>query len=289
MWLCVPPSHSSAEAGVSTSAFISPAQKLAWWCSWRGKPTPLASWLRAWRREAWLLLLSGVTCRLSTVLHGADAWISSLAVFPAKTSATPESAQASPASGVVCGNSTPASSTRFGPSGCSSRTSLLSSSEDSTLCSAILPRSGSMRNGVVSARAMSARPTRERECSSWPTARASEQENRTTKRSPSHGTTHGRILAGEACEFSRWGTPTARDWKDGADPSLLAPTNGGLGRQAPRSEIVGAITCTCPRTLNPLFVEALMGWPEGWSTARIGSASSVTEWFRRWRQWLFAN
>lgn len=33
---------------------------------------------------------------------------------------------------------------------------------------------------------------------------------------------------------AKWATPTARDWKDGASPSVEAPTNGLLGRQAPR-------------------------------------------------------
>lgn len=90
-------------------------------------------------------------------------------------------------------------------------------------------------------------------------------------------------LPGQA---ANWATPTTRDYKDGSNPSSEVPTNGLLGRQAPRSEIVGSSICDCARTLNPQFVEALMGWPEHWSTARIGSASSVTEWFRRWRLWL---
>lgn len=46
--------------------------------------------------------------------------------------------------------------------------------------------------------------------SSWPTARASEQENRTTRSAPSHGLTHGEVLAGVACDFMetwQWQTP----------------------------------------------------------------------------------
>ena len=53
-------------------------------------------------------------------------------------------------------------------------------------------------------------------CSSWPTARASEQENRTTRSAPSHGTTHGEVLAGVACDFMAiWGTPRASDGEKG--------------------------------------------------------------------------
>lgn len=56
-----------------------------------------------------------------------------------------------------------------------------------------------------------------------------------------------------------WGTPTSRDWKDGMDPSEEVPTNGLLGRQAPRSlpNVSGS--------LNPAWVEHLMGFPPGWT------------------------
>lgn len=50
--------------------------------------------------------------------------------------------------------------------------------------------------------------------SSWPTARASEQENRTTRSAPSHGLTHGEVLAGVACDFMEavlWKSPSAQE------------------------------------------------------------------------------
>jgi hypothetical protein len=48
-----------------------------------------------------------------------------------------------------------------------------------------------------------------------------------------------------------WGTPTARDWKDTGDMTNV-PENGLLGRQ------VGG-------SLNPTWVEWLMGYPSGWT------------------------
>ena len=83
-----------------------------------------------------------------------------------------------------------------------------------------------------------------------------------------------------------WATPTARDWKDGADPSEAAPTNGLLGRQAPRwhsrpdptTPTGGADGSqpAAPLLLNPDFVEALMGLPSGWiSFACLATASSL--------------
>lgn len=48
--------------------------------------------------------------------------------------------------------------------------------------------------------------------SAWPTARASESENRTTQSAPSHGVTHGAVLAGVACDLMKdWTTPQAHD------------------------------------------------------------------------------
>ena len=43
------------------------------------------------------------------------------------------------------------------------------------------------------------------------------------------------------------------------------PVNGLLGRQVLATSMAGSDTCEPRRTLNPLFVEALMGWPTGWT------------------------
>ena len=52
--------------------------------------------------------------------------------------------------------------------------------------------------------------------------------------------------------------------------------SGPLGPQAPRTMTGGESSFGVPRTLNPLFVEALMGWPTGWT----GFDSVETEWCR---------
>lgn len=85
----------------------------------------------------------------------------------------------------------------------------------------------------------------------WPTPRAREPG------SASKG--HGKCLN----EVSQnWATPTTRDWKDGAATSPKVKTGSVLGRQAPRSKVNGKAS---QLTLNPLFVEWLMGWPIGWT------------------------
>lgn len=76
-----------------------------------------------------------------------------------------------------------------------------------------------------------------------------------------------------------WMTPTARDHKDEATCFANTPVNSLLGRQVLAIPMVGCNTSEQRRTLNPLFVEALMGWPTGWT----GFGSVATEW-SRWLQ-----
>jgi hypothetical protein len=70
--------------------------------------------------------------------------------------------------------------------------------------------------------------------------------------------TQGRNLKRES---EAWGTPTSRDWKDGAGVTENVPTNGLLSRQVLRTETAGSAGLPSGRVLNPQFVEMLMGWP----------------------------
>ena len=72
----------------------------------------------------------------------------------------------------------------------------------------------------------------------------------------------------------RWMTPTARDHKDGATTLANTPVNGLLGRQVLKTGMAGGDSSAARRTLNPLFVETLMGWPTGWT----GFGSAATAW-----------
>ncbi len=79
-----------------------------------------------------------------------------------------------------------------------------------------------------------------------------------------------------------WMTPTARDHKDGATSLANTPVNGLLGRQVLTTPMAGRDTCDARRTLNPLFVEALMGWPTGW-TGFASVAMAWSPWLQRMR------
>ena len=97
----------------------------------------------------------------------------------------------------------------------------------------------------------------------WPTPRAITGGAESAQRKQELGRTRsgGSDLQAEA---QNWATPTARDYKDGTDPSPNAPTNALPGRQAPR--VTGQMSpSSTGRRLNPWFVEWLMSFPAGWT------------------------
>ncbi len=108
----------------------------------------------------------------------------------------------------------------------------------------------------------------------WPTPRA--QEPGST--SSDHG-----LSLNETSKL--WSTPVARDWKEGTLIHNKTETRSNLSRQAPRTALGGSVTSTTGRTLNPLFVEALMGWPQGWTDC--GSAvTGLSRWLQLMRSEL---
>jgi hypothetical protein len=145
------------------------------------------------------------------------------------------------------------------------------------------------------------------EAGSWATPRSTDGSKGGPNARDSTGSPH---LCSQA---ATWPTPTSRDWKDGACADSNVSTNGLLGRasvrwptptaelgkgymsgtasdtwrpsleqaalgarpsrQVPMIEKAGKPTSGSGRVLNPRFVEALMGWPIGWSDCD----SSATE------------
>ena len=72
----------------------------------------------------------------------------------------------------------------------------------------------------------------------------------------------GRDIAKPQGKLPAWPTPMARDHKDG-DATADVPTNGHLGRAAPRDPT------SHPGQLNPDWVEMLMGFPIGWTASEL--------------------
>ena len=100
----------------------------------------------------------------------------------------------------------------------------------------------------------------------WPTPRASPNENRQTKPSPSQlAGRHGMNLA---AAVNLWRTPTAHNAKECNAPSERERNTPTLAAQAGGS-------------LNPTWVEWLMGWPLG----HTDCDASETDKYQQWQQW----
>lgn len=276
MWLYVPPSCLSAPGAEDlTSACAwpgsgSPAPGPELWVTSSGKPSPRPLWWRGWRHRPWIMRLYGTISQPSTAARGAARWISSLPGSPASPSASPDSAKASRTND-GSGPTWLGSLARWDQRSRSWRTSQGSLLPGLDTFSGRWPRWGSMRNGAVSARPKSTHRTYGNDCSSWPTPRGSDGGHG----GPNQRGSKGDLMLPSAA--AQWPTPCARDYR--------SPGDADRGKTRLNYEACSHRRRTrrngrrCPRRLNPLFVEWLMGWPSGWTS----SACSAMEW-SRWRQ-----
>ena len=195
-WLYVPASaDSNSDSGSRSDTDINV------WVMSSGTPMqrPL-SW-RGWKTRPWIRRLSGTISKPSMAARSADSWISSLRA----TRANHSPAQVSDVAKTIrdtYGRTFDVLCRKYSPDFVSSRTS------QTTFDWAMKPSTKTFENLATrlrqesTARLKWARATSENDSSYWPTARASANENRTTKPPPSQRTT--RTLAGEA---TGWATP----------------------------------------------------------------------------------
>jgi hypothetical protein len=220
MWIVVPSTccPSAPELEVSISASDWRSRLLERSALWRSKPMPAKSWLRAWKREGWMLRLFGRIYEPSTAARGVASWISSLAATRASRSARPANDSAQMTLD-TCGLTSPAF---FG-----NAPRLLHSLKTcvGTCLSACEKCAQSWKAWVTALtqryaqRRKSARPTDESACSSWPTPQAHDAmspktpeqieavRNRSVRKTgggkPGMSNLNERVLA--------WPTPSARD------------------------------------------------------------------------------
>jgi len=119
----------------------------------------------------------------------------------------------------------------------------------------------------------------------WPTPMASDGCK------PSGGNRRSADLSHVA---GMWPTPLARDWKGTNSPEHVKqqpPARNHMdqlanfavySRQARTISQAGESISDQRRSLNPLFVEALMGWPTGW-TGFDFAATAWLPWLQRMR------
>jgi hypothetical protein len=206
-----------------------------------GSPTPQAylppDRMTAFSRPS----RSGMTFRPLTDDLGAAVLTWCQEASRARTSAWPERAQALTESGQACGDTWRGSLARFDPATSSWRTAQPSLLEDLGESSVIWPRSGMTANGQCWELPMSGRRISGTGSGLWPTPVATDH---LWNKSDGDGL---------ATAVLKCATPTARDWRSGKASEETHARNA-----RPLSEQIGG-------SLNPTWVEWLMGWPLGWT------------------------
>ncbi len=292
-WLHVPPSTSALATGDSSSP-SDPWHGYEPWLTLSGTPTQRPSSWNGWARRAWIKLLSGMTSPPSTASRGVDEWISSLPVSPASRSAWQGSSEGLT---MTAGSGRPShpSSLTWNPSSSCWRTSPSLFDSGSPMSSTTLPTSGSMRNGVCSARQPLEHLTDVNASGSWPTPTTHDCKGQGFDNTNLHNAT-----------VRMWSTPVARDDQKSPEAHLRMKANmaGGprievardckgspspksthvsLHKQVTRGHLIEETTSDGPDgspkvDLNPFFVATLMGLPMDWLTL---STSAVTASCRR--------
>ena len=194
--------------------------------------------------------LSGMTFRLLTEDRGEALLTSYRAAFPVKTSAWQEREQGSTENDPACGHTWRESSVKYDPASSSWKTHRCLWEEDLPESSVTLPPTGTMRRGVCWERLTSVRPI--------------------------NGTGSGLLLPTPTAQL--YGTRNNGRRGDGSiyktagSPSLTTMARHNLW-PTPLNEQIGG-------TLNPMWVEWLMGWPLGWTDLeRLGMDR-----FRKWQE-----
>ena len=265
---------------------------------WDGAPSSPLSVMptqhKFWRNDKTVepcdLSRFGLTCAALTEDRGADLLTWFLEASRAKTSALPARAQALTESAADCGPTWRGSLARYDPASRTWRTAQPSLLGDSEECSVTWPRSGMTADGQCWELPMLAPPTSATD-SGWllPTPSASHCETRpaktwnpksqsgrslgcmaatgmwptpdahmgsggrTSKNPPTGKRPSGTKQQITLNDAVKWATPTARDWRSGKASQATHDKNS-----RPLSEQAGG-------SLNPTWVEWLMGWPLGWT------------------------
>lgn len=225
-----------------------------------GTPSlPRRSWL-AWLTARSRVLRSGTTCEPSTLARGVAEWIGSLPVTRANRSAS-QANEPEPTTLGTCGPMFDVASQSPASASCSSRTCRDTFRLGSPTFLPILPRSGSMRSGACSERTTLELHTDANDSGCWPTPTAMPYGYQQSL------TRDGKGPARESLQTraAKWPTPTAHD---GRRPALDTTSTQGanLSRDA-ATHLAQTMPTAGPggMVLNPLFVEALMGFPLGWT------------------------
>lgn len=233
-------------------------------------PTPHKFWRNDKTMEPYQLSRFGLMCAVLTEGHGAELLMWYLADSHAKTLALPEKAQDLMENDPACGQSSPASLAKYDRATHSLKTAQLSLIEDLTGCCVTLPRSGSMRNGIVFQQVHSVPRMSEIEHGlseeTFPTPTVCGNYNR-----KGLSKTSGDGLATYVKKFP---TPTATAYKGWSKNHNRAATDDRLDYTVERE----AHESGAPGRLNPTWEEWLMAWPLGWTELKPLAMDKFREW-----------
>lgn len=282
MWLYVPntstssPSAPEAADSISASSWQFKALEQSAWS--RGKPSRSRNWYQLWKRASWLQRLFGAMPDPSTAAHGVAQWTALLVASRASLTASPVSASGKKTSAIsgqrpVVSSSSPerGSSLSKTSAACSLRAAPNASGETFADWASRLREDCSRRQNVASLTSASASSS-----SRWPTATARDWKDTGSLENVPENCLLGRVAA-------NWPTPRVSTNGgigngDRIKQSRLEDTASAFSHQKETISKAGEQSSTNRRTLNPLFVEWLMGWPPGWTLlAWTDFACSATE------------
>jgi len=241
---------------------------------------------------------SGTTFAPSTACLGADTLMSSAEGSPDKTSAAPARAQDSTANALASGWKWPGSLAKYDRSSRSWRTGKCSLLGDLTEFSETWPRWGSMRGGECLELTTLAPHTDVSEFGLWPTPRRTDADR------GGRGDLIQAVRGNTNSHFKLWPTPHgfSKDGKSNgpsgnelgravnqrAYPTPLARDAHNRSGQAKRYLEQGRVNLQDRNaadgirgSLNPTWVEWLMGWCQGWTDLKPLAMDRFQEWQRQ--------
>jgi len=205
-------------------------------------------------------------------------WTSSVAAFPARTSASPDATPVLTETALASGSNTPVSSRKSGRRGSSSRTSQPFVLADWTASSAASLRSGMMRSGTAYPLEPSALLIKETVSGSWPTPRSEDGEStgmsaaRLATRKPDNLPTAVRMWPTPTAGMANYDEPV-ETWYARKEALIQKGINGNGAGLTLGIEVRSSVQTTSAErlqgvsggVLHPEWVEKLMGFPVGWT------------------------
>lgn len=190
--------------------------------------------------------------------------------FRAKTLALPEKALELTGSDQACGSTWRASLAKFDPSTSLWKTAQHCLLGDSDESSVIWPRSGMTANGQCWELPMLERRTSGTDSGLWATPTVCGNYNRKGASKTSGD--------GLATRVMRWPTPCARDYKGANSQEGMTRKDGKSRADQLPNAVQVAHGQPIGGSLNPTWVEWLMGWPLGWTDLKPLEMDKFRQW-----------